>query len=353
MELSYISLFAGIFLILFFVFDVVNTTFAPHGMGKVTDYLSNLLWRFLLFLSRHKGQKKVLSNSGTFIILMILSIWVISLWVGFGLIFCFEPDSVRNAQTNLPATTLEKFYFAGYTLSTLGYGDFYATTPFWKILSSAISFSGLIIITTAITYLVPVTNAAIQKRKLSLFISTMGNSPREILKNGWNGKNFSLLDDYFQSLTDMILTITQSHKAYPILHYFHTANKYESSSLSLVALDETLTILIWLIPKENQGDMAKVFQLRKAMSFYLETLHGAFIKPANQSPDFSYPEEIKALNLPLKNEDIEVLKNDKVLKHRREILNGSLVNQGWTWKDIYFSDSDSPLIKMGPVRAQE
>ena len=67
-----------------------------------------------------------------------------------------------------------KNLFTGYTLSTLGNGDFKPGTSFWRIYTVIISLSGLSILTIAITYLVQVLTAEISKRRLSIYIATLG-----------------------------------------------------------------------------------------------------------------------------------------------------------------------------------
>jgi hypothetical protein len=78
--------------------------------------------------------------------------------------------------------------------------------------------------TIAITYLVPINSAEIAKRKLSTYIAALGDSPQEILINGWNEENFKGLNNHFLELTDMNLTSGENNLSYPILYYyFHTS----------------------------------------------------------------------------------------------------------------------------------
>jgi hypothetical protein len=57
-----------------------------------------------------------------------------------------------------PTTVVNKIFYTGYTLSTLGLGDMEPEGNFWDILA-ILSFTGLILISIAITYLIPVVSA--------------------------------------------------------------------------------------------------------------------------------------------------------------------------------------------------
>jgi hypothetical protein len=101
----------------------------------------------------------------------------------------------------------------------LGLGDIEPEGNFWDILTAILSFTGLILISIAITYLIPV-SAEITKRKISVYINTLGGSVEEILLNHWNGKDFKELEQPFISLIDSIILHAQNHKAYSVLFFF-------------------------------------------------------------------------------------------------------------------------------------
>jgi len=336
--MSYISLAAGCVIILLIISDIIFTVFAPHGSGFLSDSISKGIWRILLNLTNKSGKLKMLNNSGTIIIVILMFVWLSLLWLGFTLIYCFDTDSVINATTKIPTTTTEKFYYIGYTLSTLGYGDFQGGNQFWQVLSSVISFTGLILITTAITYLVPVTNAEIDKRKLGIYISTLGTTPDQILTTGWNGKNFKDLNDHFLDLIEKILENSQNHLAYPILHYFHTSDQNEASTLNIALLDETLSILIHHVKHDMRPDDQYLLPLRRAITTYLETLRHAFIKPTDNLPEVQDLMVLKKTKIPALQsiiEDKDTLELNDNLEKRRKLIYALLKNDGWDWSDLY------------------
>jgi hypothetical protein len=96
--------------------------------------------------------RKVL-NGGAVILVSILINWLL-LWLSASLLFISQPDSLMNVETNSPTTVVNKIFYTGYTLSTLGLGDMEPEGNFWDILTAILSFTGLILISIAITYLI-------------------------------------------------------------------------------------------------------------------------------------------------------------------------------------------------------
>jgi hypothetical protein len=95
------------------------------------------------------------------ILLSILINWLLLIWISASLLFISKPDSLMNVEKTL--LIVNKIFFTGYTLSTLGLGDIEPEGNFW-IFSLPYSFTGLILISIAITYLIPVVSAEITKK---------------------------------------------------------------------------------------------------------------------------------------------------------------------------------------------
>lgn len=61
---------------------------------------------------------------------------------------------MRSTATGNPAGTVERLYFTGYTVFTLGNGDFRPGAGTWQLATVAATGTGLVLITLAITYAV-------------------------------------------------------------------------------------------------------------------------------------------------------------------------------------------------------
>lgn len=323
-------LLLGLLLLIVVYADFAYTALSTSGSGWLSRLLSRLLWKVLFTLGGRRGNNRLLNYAGMLSIGMLLSNWIGLTWIGNSLIFCADPYSLRHTNTNELATIAEKFYFVGYTLSTVGYGDFYPTTIGWKMYAVLIGFSGLTVVSLAITYMVQILSAEIEKKRLSLYIVSLGESPQHLLRQGWNGKDFSNLNTYFSQLSMMVLSHSQHHLAYPLLRYFHSSVPAESTALTLVSLDEALSILYWQVPAQYQPDTIVLTSLHRALSNYLLTLERDLLQSSQQPLAAPLVDQL---------EDLVALKpfpplEEEMLVRRRRILQAVLEYAGWNWHDV-------------------
>lgn len=326
-----ISIFlAGLFLLLAFAHDLITTALSSNGEGWLTRYINVFLWRCLLAIHRITGWRKVLSFGGTLIMLTVLLTWLLGIWAACTIMILSEEESVMNVETNTPGSFVSKIYYTGYTLSTLGNGDLEPGNAFWEIFTAIFSFTGLIFISIAITYLLPILSAEIEKQRLSVYISTLGYSVEEIIRQAWNGQDMRSLEAHIPTLTTLILQHTQNHHAYPILHYFHTERKKDAFVLNLTNLDEVL-ILLELVPEHQRPSNQALLPLHHAISHYLSTVKGLYVRPAKQAPPLPDRDMISSI-VPLKEADWEA--HYRSWEGRRKMLLGLIKNDGWQWKDL-------------------
>ncbi|MEZ7499026.1 potassium channel family protein [Flavobacterium sp. Arc3] len=331
--MNYFVFLVGVILLLATAADLINTSLSGRGAGFISKRLSKSIWNILLILTKKTGRRKILDLGGAIILVSILINWLLLIWISASLLFISCPDSLINVETNSPTTVINKIFYTGYTLSTLGLGDIEPEGNFWDILTAILSFTGLILISISITYLIPVVSAEIMKRKISVHINTLGGSVEEILLNYWNGKDFKELEQPFISLIDSIILHAQNHKAYSVLHFFHSSDRKEAFVLNLTNLDEVLTVLLHNIPAEQGPSFNVLIRLRKAISSYLVTLPATFITPGKKTPPV-------LILTALENKGIKVISGEKVdleyakLKTRRRLLLSLIKDDGREWADL-------------------
>ncbi|MBD1396470.1 two pore domain potassium channel family protein [Pontibacter sp. JH31] len=326
---------AGVLLILVILKDLITTTLSYQGAGRITHFISEKIWHLVLKVAKNKGSSPLLDHAGYINMVTIILTWVMGMWIGAFLLLLTDPRSVLDSTTNVPATAWEKLYFSGYTLSTLGNGDFKAGSTFWDITTNLLAFSGLAFITISITYIMPVLSAVILQVKLSVFINCLGNTPQQILANGWNGQNFDRLLKNDADIADMLIEHCENHKVYPIIHYFHNSELKKSIIVSLAILDEAISMLSVAVDKSAMPDKKDIALLQKSMDFYLEVLKQD--KKINTSdmpaqPDWTLLEQE---GIPLSQESIEEFNTNAHLHKRRRILAHLLEEDGWNWDDVY------------------
>ena len=332
--MDYFIFFSGFVLLNLVAFDLLFTALSPNGAGFITGRLSKALWRFFLFVNRNTGTRKVLEFAGAIITAIVLLNWLILIWTSCTIMIYSDEKSVMNMETNTPAGLVSKIYFTGYTLSTMGNGDMEPGDGFWEFFTAVFSFSGLILISIAITYLIPVLSAEIEKRRLSVYITTLGCSATEIIENNWNGQDAKGLEVHFGRLTPMIIAHAQNHNAYPILHFYHTGNKKESFVLNITNLDEAITIMLLHIPEAQRPSNAETYPLRKAISNYLITIKTAYVNPAKETPEIPALPNFGKLHIPYSNDQAKIAAHYNQLEDRRRALLGLVQDDGWQWEDL-------------------
>lgn len=331
--MNYFIFCAGFLLLNLAVLDLLFTALSSHGAGFITGRLSKLLWKVFLLLSR-TGSRRVLKSAGAIITAIVLVNWLVLIWTACTIMICSEEKSVMNMETNTPASLISKIYFTGYTLSTMGNGDMEPGDGFWEFFTALFSFSGLILISIAITYLIPVLSAEIAKRRLSVYITTLGCSATEIIENNWNGQDAKGLEVHFGRLTPMIIAHAQNHNAYPILHFYHTSKKKEAFVLNLTNLDEAITIMLLHLSEAQRPSNAETYPLRKAISNYLITVKTAYVKPAQHAPDIPQLPNFKELGIPRSTDQTYIEAHYEQLQDRRKALLGLVEDDGWQWEDL-------------------
>ncbi|PKV75126.1 potassium channel family protein [Pontibacter ramchanderi] len=331
---------AGIVLILAVFRDLVTTTLSFKGGGKLTTFISEKIWRLFQLLSRRNGRSHKLEHVGHLLLIAIILSWVLGMWLGSFLLLLSDPVSVLSSNTDAPADAWEKLYYAGYTLSTMGNGDYKPGSHMWGIVTNMLAFSGLAFITISITYIMPVLSAVILQVKLSVLINCLGDNPLQILINGWNGKNFDRLLKNDAIISELLIQHSENHKAYPIVHYFHSSELKKAIILNLAKLDEAISMLMHVVERETRPDKKDLGMFRGALDFYLEVLQQDQKITTNEMPAAPDWAILEQEGIPLDYSCLEDFHENEQLNKRRRILAHLLEEDGWDWDTVYEKKND-------------
>lgn len=339
--MAILLLVLGLLLYLITAMDIVKTTFSSSGGGKITDTVSKGVWKAFFLISGKNGRSKLLPYAGPAILVSILLTWVIGLWSGFFLILLSDTGSVIKSSDLSVAGPLEKLYYAGFTLSTLGVGDFVASNNLWRVVTDVAAFSGLAFMTASITYFVPVLSAVGLQSKLSLYISGMGKDPQHVLVKSWNGNNFSSFFDTTSDLCQMLMQHTMNHHSYPVIHYFHNNQPKLAISRAIVQLDESHKLMKHGMKQDTGLDELKMNMLQTALDSFLEMVKGSYLKNPSPKETAPAPElgELEVKGLPLKGTDEIREVFGQELQERRKLLTALLEMDGWSWEEVYSTES--------------
>lgn len=320
MNVIYLSI--GILLLILVIYDFFFTTLSGSGAGFISKSVASISYVATRSSSKIFG-RKVFDFSGMIVNLSVLFVWVVLVWVGLFLVYSYDPSGITNSDSR-PANWVERLYYTGYVLSTLGLGNFKPTTPFFEIMTSIFSFFGFIFFTSSMTYLISVSSAVIRKRTLSRSISNLGTNPKEVAEKLRKVKS-TYQAQQLLSLQEKIDNHLVSHQAYPVVHFFSHSNPDNCFSTNFTRLDEALTIL--LDPKnekEKEVGREELQLLRSTMTHLLIHLHENF------SASLPEPENrVKERSISPKNLSQEQLSDPE---YRRELLSSLLRNEGYNWQ---------------------
>lgn len=324
-----IYIIIGVLLLIMGIMDFIWTTlWVDGGAGPLTKRLSHTIWKFLWKISR--SNPKILSLSGPLILSLTLLMWIVLLWIGWTFVFAGNDHSIINAQDNSPATWVERIYFTGYLIFTLGNGDFSPQGTVWQIATVCATGTGMLFITLGVTYLLSVLGAVTQKRAFAESVYGSGKTSIEWIKNSGNGEHFHNADFLLSKYSNQLSTITAQHKAYPILHYYYAEDKKEAVPIAVTILDETLTLFSYGIRPENQPNRLLVTEARSSIQSYLDTLYSAKVKPSKEVPPFDDIEKLHHEGFPTVPKQ-EFLDSLVALEDRRKKLLGIIQYNALKW----------------------
>lgn len=330
-----IFLVLGIVLFLITAADIIKTTLSTRGGGMLTNAISRVVWRCFFSASGRRGESKLLEYAGQCVLLLVLLTWIACLWLSLFLMLASDPGAVQNGTTKLAANRWETLYYAGFTLSTLGVGDYSASSDGWRVLTSAAAFCGLTFITAAITYIVPVLSAVSLQNQLSLLITSMGRTPQEILANSWNGSDFSRFYDNASDIRQMLVEHTLNHHAYPVIRCFHNRHASKNVIPAVATLDEVLRLLD-RVSEDIPQDGLKRKMLGSALDRHLDMQRINYL--SGVSSEAEMPEvDVSPLNvaqIPLKAPTGSDADEDEQRK-RCALITALLEADGWRWEHVY------------------
>lgn len=320
----------GAALIVGALIDVLWTTLWVDGhAGPLASRVVTWTWRgWRRLVGDHRHQ--ALSLMGPLSLVLLSGLWVVWLWVGWTLVFASYAGALTSSSHARPFDWVDRLYFAGYSVFTLGNGDFAPARGVWQVLTVLATGSGLFMATLAVTYWISVISANVQKRVFASQIAGLGERPEDIVRLGWDGKGFSALEPQLNALTAQLSTLTNQHHAYPTLHYFHASTPTNATALAVAAFDEALTLLMSGVDPRVRPSDGCLVPARRAVDKFLNTLTDAYISPAAESPPAPDLGALRTANIPTVSEP-DYLSAVAAEADRRKALLGLLDSDAREW----------------------
>ncbi len=319
----------GLLLLAAAMFDAAWTTLWPdRSGGPLTSRIAASAWRRATRILA--GRHDALSLVGPVIMVLVLLLWLTMLWTGWFLIFLAADATVVDAITREPASASDRFYFVGYTIFTLGNGDFAPNGGRWQLATVLASASGLILVTLAITYLISVLSAVVTKRTFAARVHAIGNSPHEFVRNAWDGTSFAGLELLLSSIGAELGRLSIQHLAYPVIHFYHPSRRNGSTAAAVAVLDEAVTLLSHGVDRRSRPSHAVLRSVRGSVESYLETLSGGPVRWAEEDPPLPNLTGLRLDGVPTVT-DAEYEAEGRAGRERRRKLLGLVESDGWDW----------------------
>lgn len=324
----------GTLLILLVAYDAIRTTLSVSSPGgPLTNRLVSGIWFMLLGIHRRRKSHAMLSSAGPWMTMALLITWFLVAWLGWFLLFCSSPQAVVLSSSKATASLVERAYYTGYTITTLGFGDYVPGNDSWRLQPVLAAANGFFLFTLSITYIFNIITNVIKKRQTSLTISALGENPQQILASTNGGGRFETLISQLQPLQQSISTLGQQHLAYPILHYYHGEPSSKALSLAIVRLYQAIALACFSSTKLDTTSREQLLITRKAIEQFLDTLDSTFIRPSQHIPDI--PALDGYAELPgIEKSNTEIQDYLASLPYQK-ILAAYVHKDGWQWQDVW------------------
>ena len=319
----------GLIVLVAVIVDILWTTlWVDGGSGPLSGRLTTGTWRGLRKASG--DDSRVLSVAGPLILALTLAMWVALLWLGWTLLFAADRAALLSTHTGEPADWSGRFYYVAYTMFTNGNGDYTPTESGWEIASSFTTATGMAFVTLGVSYVLTVLGAVSEKRSFASDVTGLGERSEAFVQTGWNGDDFDGLDLPLDSISTQLSLLADQHKAYPILHYYHSERADRASALAVPILDEAMTLMRHGVADDDRLEPTQVADVRASTQSYLDTLESAFIEPADEPPPPPDLDRLRDSDVPTTDEEaFDEAVSD--LDERRRKLLGIVRADAWQW----------------------
>jgi len=312
--------------------DVTWTVLGTHGGGPISGPVLSFAWKSAVALHRRRHHHRALSFAGSALLVLLLLLWIGLLWLGWLMLFSADRNALISTQSHVPASLAGRVYFTGYSLATLGNGDYMPSSKLWQVLTAIMAFSGLATLSMAITFLLNILPAVVQQRTLAAYISDMGGKAPAILARAWSGEAFVALGDQLVQITPMIHLYTEQHLAYPVLHFFHSETERTSIALRLASLFDMIFLLAEGAAPEGRLPPLIIDPVRAALRGLSSVAQEEFVDPRDAAPAPNLA-ILRDLGIPTIDDESYARTAAEHVKARR-FFAGLVFDDGWDWDKV-------------------
>lgn len=212
-----------------------------------------------------------------------LILWFGLIWAGWAFVFAAGENVLINTRGQSPIDWFDCIYFTAFTIFTLGTGDFVPNDGIWQIATALATASGMLFVTLSVSYLLSILSATVEKRSFASSIIGLAGRSEQFVQTGWDGEDFRDFNVRLDTLASDLSRLSKQHKAYPILHYYHSKQERNASAVAVAIFDESLTIIRFGISEDERPN-----EIFLETVFRFETTHERLQKSSNRHTQRTY-----------------------------------------------------------------
>ena len=229
---------AGLALLVLALVDVFTSLVrTPMRSGPFTYAAEFVVCRSLLWAFERTGWRGLLGAIGPLIIAARAFAVVAVLVFAWFLLFSAGDGLIVASKDGTPATSLQRLYFVGYSISTLGLGDFVPATATARMMTVFTSLTGFMVLTFVVGSISPLSDVIASKNSIAFAVHSAGR-----LDDGPRG--FGSEDRGIDRLLDTVLSdlvgLAHSIGTLPVVHRMHAEREQYALSVALVRIHDAL-----------------------------------------------------------------------------------------------------------------
>lgn len=283
--MEWLSALFGAGLVLNTIGDILMTVLHSQKESRLNWAFNRAVWRALRLLSMvfpARYKHRVLAWSIPAMIAGLIGTWILLLVVGYALIY--TPWISSPQHFTVPPTVsshlVSALYFSGLTLATVGYGDITPQSPVFRLVTVTEGFTGLIVISMSITFLLTIYPSLIQTSSLAESLNEETDGAVDavpMVARYLASGNFEALADRITHLNRELLAITEAHRLHSVLYYAHPMEVHLGLARVLVLLRGLITTIRFGLYEASQSQAQaywndpRVLTLQDSFSYTLRT----------------------------------------------------------------------------------
>ena len=251
-----VAAIVGVLIIVVVVADIFQAVVVPRRTPRTFKFSSLLIrtlwnpWKRVSFRFKRR-REDLLGIFAPFSLMLLLTVWVLALVIGFGLILYALSGLIQPPLQDLATA----FYVAGTSLFTLGFGD-YVANGIARVVVIVAGGCGLAVMSLVIAFLFSLYSSLQHREVLVHQVESRAGSPPSAVTLLETYAYLEMLDQLPNDLHDWELwaaEIFESHRAYPILSLFRSTLEGNSWIGTLGVMLDTCTLLLTIVKTEYCG----------------------------------------------------------------------------------------------------